>query len=110
MFKNLSREKLKISENSFLWFCFVLPLKFKFLFFFRLENVLPGKRQLMKIEVGTIDKFQNYEADIVLASCVRNKNLVSYVGMQRLYSTVTRAKHCLIIFGRFARIGKYKVN
>ena len=76
----------------------------------RMEEIIPGKAQIFNIEVNTIDGFLNREKDIILASCIRNKHLVTPAGFQRFYATLTRAKHCLIIYGRFAKVSKVRVR
>ncbi|XP_033210463.1 uncharacterized protein LOC117168777 isoform X2 [Belonocnema kinseyi] len=73
-----------------------------------MEEIVPGKAQIFNIEVDTIDGFFNHEKDIILASCIRNRHLTSRAGFQRFYCTLTRAKHCLIVYGRFAKISKFK--
>ena len=79
------------------------------LLFFRIADVPGGRAEIIKIETNTIHGFMNREKDILLVSCLRNRDLASPEGFQRFCSTLSRAKYCLIIFGRFTKVSKVKV-
>ena len=53
------------------------------------------------IDVDTINGFRNQERDIVFASCMKQEGVQFLTGKQRLYSTLTIARHCLVLYGQF---------
>ena len=53
----------------------------------------------VSVRVGTVDGFQGQEADIVVISCTRTKQLGFLEDERRLNVALTRARECLLIVG-----------
>ena len=53
----------------------------------------------VSVRVGTVDGFQGQEADIVIISCTRTKQLGFLEDERRLNVALTRARECLLIVG-----------
>ncbi|XP_033211403.1 helicase sen1-like [Belonocnema kinseyi] len=70
----------------------------------KLHDIPKEERGGFSIDVDTINGFQNQERDIVFASCIEQKGIQFLTGEQRLYSTLTIARHCLILYGEFKKI------
>lgn len=59
-------------------------------------------RPLDYIEVNTVDGYQGREKDIIIFSCVRSntdKLLGFTADYRRMNVAITRARHCLFLFG-----------
>ena len=60
----------------------------------------PSQRKL--VEVETIDGFQGREKDIILFSSVRSGNKIGFLqDYRRMNVALTRAKHLLVVVGKF---------
>ncbi len=63
-------------------------------------------KQSLKIEIGTFDRFQGKEFDLVLVSLVRTEKLGFLDDVRRMNVAFSRAKKHLIIFGNIKEIVK----
>ncbi|MGL5978841.1 MAG: AAA domain-containing protein [Erysipelotrichaceae bacterium] len=59
-----------------------------------------------KIEIGTIDRFQGKEFDLVILSMVRTQKIGFLKEIRRMNVAVSRAKKHLVIAGNFAELNK----
>lgn len=58
-----------------------------------------GRKELVRVEVCTVDRFQGHEADYIMLSFVRTKSIGFLDSPNRLNVALTRARYQLMIFG-----------
>lgn len=65
---------------------------------------LKGEKKIQGLEIGTFDRFQGREYDLVLMSMVRTVNLGFTSNLRRMNVAISRAKNHLIILGNFEKL------
>ena len=69
-----------------------------------IRKKLEGQQKIAGLEIGTFDRFQGREYDLVLMSLVRTKRLGFTKDIRRMNVAVSRAKNHLIILGNFDKL------
>lgn len=65
---------------------------------------LKKEKKISGLEIGTYDRFQGREYDLVLMSLVRTENLGFNSNLRRMNVAISRAKNHLIILGNFDKL------
>lgn len=65
---------------------------------------LKGEKKIQGLEIGTFDRFQGREYDLVLMSMVRTESLGFTSNLRRMNVAISRAKNHLIILGNFDKL------
>lgn len=65
---------------------------------------LKGEKKIAGLEIGTYDRFQGREYDLVLMSLVRTEKLGFNSNLRRMNVAISRAKNHLIILGNFEEL------
>lgn len=70
---------------------------------------LKNLKNMLKVQIGTFDRFQGREYDLVFVSMVRTNSLGFLNKIRRMNVALSRAKRKLIVLGNFDEIGRMPV-